>query len=54
MQVRFFFGVLPCSKYWSTASSTQALPRPWPVWPSASSEISVDVVKILLRPMAQS
>ena len=54
MQNRFFFGGLSFNRYRSTASSTQALPRPWPVWPSASSEMSVDVVKILLRPIAQS
>ena len=54
MQVRFLFGVTPRIKYTSTASSTQALPRPWPVWPSASNEMSLEEVKILLRPTAQS
>ena len=40
---------MPVSRYSSTASSTQADPRPWPVWPSASSEIRRDPVKIFAR-----
>ena len=42
-------GRRPVSRYSSTASSTQADPRPWPVWPSALSEISRDPVKIFAR-----
>ena len=46
---RLALGKVPLSRNASTASSTQADPRPWPVWPSASNEIRREPVKIFAR-----
>ena len=40
---------MPLSRNASTAPSTQADPRPWPVWPSPSSEIRDEPLKIFER-----